>query len=51
MITLFGHVLGRNNRLYLAYQEEWSVWAKQAWIPGHAGTFPTFEEWRAARQN
>jgi hypothetical protein len=42
MITLFGRVLGRKNRLYLRYQREWLDWSRMP-----IGTFPSFEEWLA----
>jgi hypothetical protein len=45
VITLFGKVLGRNNRLYLAYQEDWSRW----WPAARYGDrFPDFDDWKAA---
>ena len=45
MITLFGRVLGKQNRLRLAYEQEWRTW----WRAGPVGTFPTFEQWLTAR--
>lgn len=42
-MILFGRLLGKNNRLYAAYTQEWLAWARNP-----AGTFPTFEEWKKA---
>jgi hypothetical protein len=44
VITLFGHVLGKKNRLRLEYELEWCNWAPTA---GYGSTFPSFEAWQA----
>lgn len=40
-------ILGRKNRLYLAYQQEWLRWDESA---AYGDTFPTFEEWLTTRK-
>lgn len=48
MITLFGRVLGKQNRLYLEYEGEWAKWWPAATLDGP--TFPSFEEWLPVRR-
>jgi hypothetical protein len=45
MLTLFGRVLLKRDRLRLAYEGEWLEWSRA----GRSTTFPTFEEWLTAR--
>jgi hypothetical protein len=44
MLSLFGRVLRKRDRLYLAYSQEWLDWAAEP-----IGTFPTFEAWLITR--
>lgn len=47
MLSLFGRVLGKKNRLRLAYEGDWLQWSPTA---QYGDTFPTFEEWLATYQ-
>jgi hypothetical protein len=47
MITVFGRVLGKNNRLRLAYEEDWSRWWRSFALPCD-DAFPSFDQWLTA---
>jgi hypothetical protein len=46
MLSIFGRVIGKKNRLRLDYEGEWLKWSAAA---SYGDEFPSFDEWLARR--